>query len=304
MKTAMKYLNTVMLLTVLSLFICAASPAPSSGITIPLYPTDVLPSLSVPETRAKIGDTDETMVFNVSNPTLELFRPRAEHSNGTAVIIAPGGGFVGLSYEAEGTAVARKLTEYGVTALVLKYRTIRSPDDAMHMPSVHMKEMETIMARAKSGIPAEVPLFAGEPHAVEDGRRALTLVRQHAAEWGINPRRVGFIGFSSGAFLAADLAIGDKAARPAFVGLFYGGLRTPVPIDAPPAFIAAAADDPYLPNDGTMLYTAWRKVKASAELHLYEHGGHGFGLIARRDTSDHWFDEFIWWMQARSLLKQ
>ncbi|PAL19989.1 hypothetical protein B9K05_13480 [Acetobacter syzygii] len=66
MKTAMKYLNTVMLLTVLSLFICAASPAPSSGITIPLYPTDVLPSLSVPETRAKIGDTDETMVFNLT----------------------------------------------------------------------------------------------------------------------------------------------------------------------------------------------------------------------------------------------
>ncbi|MBS1002008.1 alpha/beta hydrolase [Acetobacter persici] len=304
MKNAMKYLNTVMLLTVFSLFICAASPAPSPGITIPLYSTGALPSLSVPETRAKIGDTDETMVFNVSNPTLELFRPRADHSNGTAVIIAPGGGFVGLSYEAEGTAVARKLTEYGVKALVLKYRTIRSPDDAMHMPSVHMKEMETVMARAKSGIPAEVPLFAGEPHAVEDGKRALALVRQHAADWGVDQKKIGFIGFSSGAFLAADLAIEDKATRPAFVGLFYGGLRTPVPIDAPPAFIATAADDPYLPNDGRLLYTAWRKVGASVELHLYERGGHGFGLIARGDTSDHWFDEFIWWMQARSLLKQ
>lgn len=303
MKQAMKCPDAAIFFLFVSLFICAASPAPSPGTTISLYSDRALPSLGVPETQAKIGNTDETMIFNVSHPTLELFRPRADHANGTAVIIAPGGGFVGLSYEAEGTAVARKLTEYGVTALVLKYRTIRSPDDAMHMPSVHMKEMKTIMARAKSGIPAEVPLFAGEPHAVEDGKRALTLVRQHAAEWGINPRQVGFIGFSSGAFLAADLAIGDKATRPAFVGLFYGGLRTPVPVDASPAFIAAAADDPYLPNDGTLLYSAWRKAGSSAELHLYERGGHGFDLTTRGNTSDHWLSEFFWWMQARYLLK-
>lgn len=304
MKQAMKRPDAAIFFVFVSLFICAASPAPSPGTPISLYHDRALPSLGVPETRAKMGNTDETMIFNVSNPTLELFRPRADHSNGTAVIIAPGGGFVGLSYEAEGTTVARKLTEYGVTALVLKYRTIRSPDDAMHMPPVHMKEMETIMARAKSGIPAEVPVFAGEPHAVEDGKRAIVMVRQHAAEWGINPGRIGFIGFSSGAFLATDLAIGDKATRPAFVGLFYGGLRTPVPIDASPAFIAAAADDPYLPNDGKLLYTAWRRADSSAELHLYERGGHGFDLMTRGNTSDHWLSEFIWWMQARNWLKQ
>ncbi|MCP9320787.1 alpha/beta hydrolase [Acetobacter persici] len=302
MKQAMKCPDAAIFFV--SLFICAASPAPSPGTTISLYPDRALPSLGVPETRAKMGNTDETMIFNVSNPTIELFRPRADHSNGTAVIIAPGGGFVGLSYEAEGTSVARKLTEYGVTALVLKYRTIRSPNDAMHMPSVHMKEMETIMARAKSGIPVEVPRFAGEAHAVEDGKRAITLVRQHAAEWGINPGRIGFIGFSSGAFLAADLAIGDKATRPAFVGLFYGGLRTPVPTDASPAFIAATADDPYLPNDSTLLYTAWRRAGSSAELHIYEQGGHGFGFKVRGGTSDHWFDEVIWWMHAQALLKE
>lgn len=304
MKNAMKPVGTAMLLYFVSLFICAASPAPTPSTTIPLYPSGVLRSLGVPETRAKTGNTDETMIFNVSNPTLELFHPRADHSNGTAVIIAPGGGFVGLGYDAEGTAVARKLTEYGVTALVLKYRTIRSPDDATHMPAVHIKEMETIMSRAKSGIPAELPLFAGEPHALEDSKRAIILVRQHAAEWGIDPSKIGFIGFSSGAFLATDLAIGDKSTRPAFVGLFYGGLRTPVPTDAPPAFIAAAADDPYLPNDSALLYAAWRRAGASAELHLYERGGHGFGLTVRGMTSDHWLNEFIWWMQGRALLKQ
>ncbi|GBQ98169.1 alpha/beta hydrolase [Gluconobacter cerinus] len=287
-----------------ALYFYAGSSTSRASTILPLYAKGTIPPLGVPEIRAKVDKTGESMIFNVSHPTLELFRPPNGQANGTAVIIAPGGGFVGLGYNAEGTTVAQKLTEYGVTALVLKYRTIRSPDDMMHMPSVHMKEMKTIMARAKSGIPVEVPLFAGEPHAVEDGKRAITLVYQHAAEWGINPKRIGFIGFSSGAFLAADLAIGNKATRPAFVGLFYGGLRTPVPKDASPAFIAAAADDPYLPNDGTLLYTAWRKAGSSAELHLYDRGGHGFDLTTRGSTSDHWLSEFLWWMQARNWLQQ
>ena len=121
------------------------------------------------------------------------------------------------------------------------------------------------------------------------------------AEWGIDPRRVGVIGFSAGAYLAADLAIGDAASRPDFVGLIYGGLRTPVPASAPPAFIAGAADDEYQPNDPVLLYRAWRKAGAAAELHLYERGGHGFDLHRQGTTSDHWFDQLLWWMQSRRL---
>jgi acetyl esterase/lipase len=279
-----------------------AQPAEQSGTIIPLYPKGAVASLPVPETRDRLAETGEVMIFNVSTPTLELFRPAPGRDNGTAVIVAPGGGFVGLDYEAGGTAVARRMAQLGMTALVLKYRTIQSPDDAMHMPEVHMKEMEGIMARAKSGTPEQVPRFAGEPHAVQDGARAVAIVREHAAEWGINPKRIGLIGFSSGAFLAADLAIGDKASRPDFVALMYGGLRTPVPADASPAFIAGAADDAYLPNDPIQLYTAWRQAGAPAELHLYERGGHGFDLTPKGAPSDHWFDELIWWMQARGLM--
>lgn len=279
-----------------------ARMAADHGTIIPLYVKGQVASLGVPETRETLRETGETMIFNVSDPTLEWFRPAPEHANGTAVIIAPGGGFVGLGYDDEGTAIARQLAQRGVTALVLKYRTIRSPNNAMHMPEVHMKEMDTIMARAKSGMPVEVPPFAGEKHAVEDGARAMTIVRSHAAEWGIDPKRVGFIGFSAGAFLAADLAIGNEATRPDFVGLFYGGLRTPVPAAASPAFIAAAADDDYMPNDSAQLYAAWRKAGAPAELHVYEHGGHGFDLQPKGTTSDHWFDELLWWMQSRGLL--
>lgn len=281
----------------------AMAQTTTGGEIIPLYPKDAVASLGVPETRDTL-ETGETMIFNVSEPTLEVFRPDAGRANGTAIIIAPGGGFVGLGYEAGGTAVASQLAQRGVTAFVLKYRTIRSPDDAMHMPEIHMREMEGIMARAESGVPEEVPPFAGERHAVEDGARALAIIRQRAAGWGIDRRRIGFLGFSSGAFLAVDLAIGDKASRPDFVGLIYGGLRTPVPADASPAFIAGAADDEFTPNDPVQLYTAWRKAGATAELHIYERGGHGFDLKPKGTASDHWFDELIWWMQARGLMAQ
>lgn len=272
------------------------------GTMIPLYGAGHVTPLGAPEIQEKVGATGETMIFNVSNPSLELFRPAPEHANGTAVIIAPGGGFVGLGYDEGGTAVARELAQRGVTALVLKYRTILSPNDATHMPEVHMKEMDAIMARAKSGTPVEVPIFAGEKHALEDGARAVTMVRSHAAEWGVDPKRVGFIGFSAGAFLAVDLAIGEAATRPDFVGVIYGGLRRPIPRDASPAFIAAAADDEYMPDDSVQLYSGWRKAGASAELHIYEHGGHGFLLTQKGMTSDHWFDEFVWWVQSRGLL--
>nr|WP_253069907.1 alpha/beta hydrolase [Sphingomonas sp. H160509] len=281
----------------------ASARAPATGgKIIPLYAKGSVPSLGVPEVRDRM-ETGETMIYDVSEPTLELYRPAPGRANGTAVIVAPGGGFVALGYTFGGTDVARALADRGITAFVLKYRTIRSGDGPMRMPDVHMKEMGIVMSRAETGRPVEMPRFAGEPHAIEDGARAMAIVRQRAREWGIDPHKVGVIGFSAGAYLAADLAIGAKASRPDFVGLIYGGLRTPVPEDAPPAFIAGAADDEYQRNDPVLLYTAWRQAGASAELHLYERGGHGFDLHAKGTTSDHWFDELVWWLQSRGLLR-
>lgn len=294
--------KAILALAAVAMSVTAAAQASVTGTIIPLYAKGAVGSLGVPESQDRVGESGETLVFNVSDPTLELFRPAPGHANGTAVIVAPGGGFVGLAYEHGGRAIARQLAGRGVTALVLKYRTILSPDTAMHMPDVHLKEMDLVVARAKRGTPVEMPRFAGEAHAVEDGRRAVQLVRSHAKAWGIDPRRVGVIGFSSGAFLAADLAIGDQATRPDFVGLIYGGLRTPVPSNASPAFIAAASDDAYLPNDAVQLYAAWRNANVPAELHLFERGGHGFDLTAKGATSDHWFDELVWWIQSRGLI--
>ncbi|MET3828085.1 acetyl esterase/lipase [Sphingomonas sp. PvP055] len=281
----------------------ASARAPATGgKIIPLYAKGGVPSLGVPEVRDRMK-TGETMIYDVSEPTLELYRPAPGRANGTAVIVAPGGGFVALGYTFGGTDVAQALAGRGVTAFVLKYRTIRSGDGPMRMPDVHMKEMGIVMSRAETGRPMEMPRFAGEPHAIEDGARAMAIVRERAREWGIDPHKVGMIGFSAGAYLAADLAIGAKASRPDFVGLIYGGLRTPVPEDAPPAFIAGAADDEYQRNDPVLLYTAWRQAGASAELHLYERGSHGFDLHAKGTTSDHWFNEFVWWLQFHGLVK-
>ncbi|WP_082456916.1 alpha/beta hydrolase [Sphingomonas sp. Leaf23] len=278
--------------------IASAQMPATDGTIIPLYPKGSVPSLGVPEQRDRLPN-GETVIYDVSEPTLELYRPAPGRANGTAVIVAPGGGFVALGYTFGGTDVARALAARGVTAFVLKYRTIRSGDGPMRMPDVHMKEMGVVMSRAKTGTPVEMPRFAGEPQAVEDGVRAVAIVRQRASEWGVDPRRVGVLGFSAGAYLAADLAIGEVASRPDFVGLIYGGLRTPVPADAPPAFIAGAADDEYQPNDPVRLYQAWRKAGAAAELHLYERGGHGFDLRPQRTPSDRWFDAFTWWLTTR-----
>ena len=300
MRPSARYMAVALAAVLLATTASAQNPA-AGGQIIPLYAAGSVASLGVPETRER-QTTGETMIFDVGEPTLELFRPAAGQANGTAVIVAPGGGFVGLGYTFGGTDVARALAQRGITAFVLKYRTIRSEAGTMHMPAVHLKEMDLVMARAKSGRPAEMPPFAGEPQAVTDGARALAIVRQRAAEWSIDPKHIGFIGFSAGGYLAADLAIGKKGSRPAFVGLIYGGLRTPVPAGASPAFIAGAADDAYQPNDPVQLYTAWRRAGVAAELHLYERGGHGFGLEPQGTTSDHWFNEFIWWLQSRGLM--
>ena len=280
-----------------------ALSAQETGRVIPLYEEKYMAPLSVPETQVRVEEMGETLIFNVSTPTLELFRPAPEKANGAAVIVAPGGGFVAIGYEQGGTAIARRLAELGITALVLKYRTIESSGDPQDIPQVHLDEMTALMARAESGSPQAIPAFAGEAAGVEDGSRAVRFVRDHAARWGVDPKRVGMLGLSAGAFIAADLATGREDSRPDFVGMLYGGLRNPVPADAPPAFIAAAADDELLPDDSLSAFSAWAAADVPAELHIYEKGGHGFDLRPMGATSDAWFNQFVGWMKARDFLE-
>ncbi len=128
-------------------------------------------------------------------------------------------------------------------------------------------------------------------------------MRRRAAEWGVDPKRVGYVGFSAGGITGANIAIGESSGRPDFVGIIHGALGGPVPKDAPPAFIATAADDAALVEAAAPMFAAWRAAGWPAELHIYERGGHGFGMNQKGATSDQWFDEFVSWMRARGLLQ-
>lgn len=268
---------------------------------IPLYPGTAPGSTpeNYPEKEyfSKTWNTD--VVTNVTKPSLTVFKPSAELRNGTAVVICPGGGFMALSIASEGTDVAKFLAAKGVTAFVLKYRLAHTGEDAT-------QEFTTLMAdHQKFG----EMLRKVEPLSVADGLAAVTYVRQHAAEWGVSPDRVGIIGFSAGGAVTVGVAFHyTPEGRPAFVAPIYAGgmpRETQVPADAPPMFIAAATDDTLgLAPQSVALYEVWMGAHKSAELHMYAKGGHGFGMHKQGLPTDHWIDRFTDWLELQGWLKQ
>lgn len=240
------------------------------------------------------------VVSNVTKPTLTVYKPAAGTSNGTAVVICPGGGFMALSINSEGIDVAKWLAARGVTAFVLKYRLAHTGEDAT-------QEFSALFAdKAKFGeLMAKVV-----PLSIADGLAAVAYVRQHAGDLGISADRVGIIGFSAGGTVAA--ATGLRYApegRPAFVAPIYAAASmlktTPVPADAPPMFVVAASDDQLgLAMDSIDLYKQWTAAHKSAELHMYAKGGHGFGMRKQEFPSDRWIDRFGEWLESQGWLKK
>jgi dienelactone hydrolase len=150
-------------------------------------------------------------------------------------------------------------------------------------------------------------LSEGVRIATEDAQEAMRIVRGHAGEWGIDPAKVGFLGFSAGALTTMNLAYtDDPATRPAFIAPIYGGLGAPirpVPNAPPPMWAAMAADDPLFGKTDFALIPAWQAKGGTVELHLYEHGGHGFGYPGRPGTSTlQWPGDFLAWLKSRGLL--
>jgi acetyl esterase/lipase len=167
--------------------------------------------------------------------------------------------------------------------------------------------MQADMAKMMSGggrPPADRPPPSAPPFALDDAQTALRMVRKRAAEWSVDPKRVGMIGFSAGAMTTLATALrNDSAARADFIGIIYGPLGTvQVPQPAPPLFAAIAVDDPLIGSGDFGLIKSWRDAKAPVEFHLYEHGGHGFGMRKQSLTSDLWADQFHAWMNANKLL--
>ena len=187
----------------------------------------------------------EPKARNITQPTLAVFRPAVQDRNGTAVIVAPGGGFLFLSITSEGADVARALAAHGITAVMLRYRLNETPDDRAALMA-RLKPAFSMTARALYQTP-------GGRLASDDAAQAVRVVREHARAWGLAPNRIGFIGFSAGALVAIHLALRhDTASRPDFVAALYGAAMAedlPVPVDAPPLFLAVAADDPQVGQD-------------------------------------------------------
>jgi acetyl esterase/lipase len=226
-----------------------------------------------------------TVIFNVVTPTLTAYLPEHAKATGTGVIVAPGGAFVALAMDVEARGVARWLQQRGIAAFVLKYRTIEKRGD---------------------GIPAMDQDTAGR-YGIADGIQALKVVRQRAAEWGVSPDRIGIVGFSAGAMVASGTLLQpDSAARPSFAAMIYGGpfgVMPPIPARLPPIFLAWAEDDPLVLGLIVRFHDALIKAGQKPEVHVYSAGGHGFGMKQQGTTSDHWIDEFYYWLEAQGLTK-
>ncbi|ULH17051.1 alpha/beta hydrolase (plasmid) [Deinococcus sp. KNUC1210] len=242
-------------------------------------------------------------VRNVTEPTLTAFLPDAAQATGTAVVLCPGGAHQTLAVDHEGHDAARWLAERGVAAFVLKNRLMPTPDDDEAFED-HMRHLMDHADVLRPLVQAHLP------YLIEDGQRALQLIREHAAEWNLSPDRTGMLGFSAGGHLATMVALqGDETARPDFLAPIYGSMWGTVtaPQHAPPLFIAYANDDPlgdFVIEANLTLYRAWRASGTAAELHAYTRGGHGFGMLRQGLPSDHWIERFYDWLRAEGLLSR
>ena len=235
------------------------------------------------ESRKDLPETKSgNNIAGINNPSLTVFLPETGHATGAAVVVLPGGGHKFLVVGKEGTSIAQWLAAHGIAGFVLKYRLAK-----------------------ETGSPYRV-----EVESLQDTQRAIRLIRSRAKEWGVDPAKIGAMGFSAGAELAALVSLrndaGNPAAidpidrescRPAFQALIYpGGIADKVPVkDSPPAFLACGYDDrPDISEGVPELYLRFKKVGVPAEMHVYAGVGHGFAL--RPGPSAGWAPRFADWL--------
>jgi acetyl esterase/lipase len=214
------------------------------------------------------------------------------------VIIAPGGAFLGLAIEEEGYRIARWLTDHGIAAFVLKYRVLPTPSD----PATFRRE--AVAVRTGKGKASFAPPEDTPAQALADGQAAIRYVRAHAAQYSLNPDRVGMMGFSAGAMTTMSVALANAPdARPAFIAPIYGRQTAVMPpVSPPPLYIALAANDPLFWAGDEGLAGSWGKAGGKVELHLFQNGGHGFGLGVAGTTTVDWIEGFRRWLDVNGLL--
>jgi acetyl esterase/lipase len=276
----------------LLLLLAAAALAADQGEEIRLWPSgapgaenDTAPDVF--EGNPKLP----TRFTMVEYPSIYVFLPAKDKANGTAVVIAPGGGHTQLVMAKEGYEIAEWLNRQGVAGFVLKYRLAKAPGSH----------------------------FTVERDALADAARAMRTVRSRASEWGVDPARIGIMGFSAGGAVAALIetrfdagnnnssdAIERASSRPDFAVLVYPGFpdgMITVPHDAPPTFLVCADDDRAHVVTTAKLYLDLERQGVSSELHIYSAGGHGFGMRPSKLPVATWPDRLRDWMLTRNLLR-
>jgi acetyl esterase/lipase len=245
-----------------------------------------------PETL-RISPQGDHVISSVNRPSITVYLPIPDKATGAAVLVIPGGGHSEIWIDHEGYTVAAWLSDHGVAAFVLKYRLAHAPGST----------------------------YTIEGTELQDTQRALRLVRSRAAEWGVDPDRLGVIGFSAGGQLAALAStrydsgnesatdtIDRQSSKPDFQGLIYPGLPDNSPLaltkDTPPAFLACGADDrPNISEGVPELYLAMKKAGVPAELHVFAGVGHGFGMrTSNTGNMSTWPDLFYGWLGASGFL--
>jgi acetyl esterase/lipase len=272
--------------------------APEESAYIGAERTRMSPKLD----RKQVEVTEQTrLITDVTKPTLTIYRPVKEKDTETAILICPGGGYWDLYWQLEGEEVAGWLNSIGVTGIILKYRVPRHPDEP-------------------KGEPARRPL--------QDAQRAVSLVRSKAKEWGVNPQRIGIVGFSAGGHLAIATAtsfekrtyaliddIDNISCRPDFAILVYPGylkakdkdelapgLR--IPAGTPPVFLAhGGADIISPPEHSVLMYLALRRAGIPAELHVYATAAHDFGVRPSEHPCSTWTESCAAWLRHQGFLK-
>ena len=278
-------------------------PASASRLTMPIWPgaapdesASIPPEHPDPDTHLVAG-LPYVRITDVSRPTITLYKAQSDNI-GAAVLVFPGGGYRIVSMDLEGTEVCQWLNSIGVNCVLLKYRV---PDSGPYPRS---------------------------PAALEDAQRAMGMVREHAAEWGIDPSRLGVMGFSAGAHLAAAIsnhyekriyapidAADRLSCRPDFAVVIYPGYLAlaeqgfaPNPgiqptAQTPPTFLAQAEDDPVHVENSLVYFEELKKAGVPVEMHLYTHGGHGYGLRKTGAPISHWPSLVEKWLQAINMVQ-
>jgi acetyl esterase/lipase len=254
---------------------------------------------SIGEEKADRKGEKITKVTNISKPTLTVYHPEPAKDTGAAVVVCPGGAYTFLSWDHEGDQIAQWLSSIGVTGIVLKYRVPRRADTPKNDPP---------------------------PQALMDAQRTLSLVRSKATDWGIDPKRVGILGFSAGGHLGAWLstnyekrayepidAIDRIDCRPDFAVLIYPGAiqrgtdkllpELHVTSQTPPMFLVHANDDRGGAENSVYLYLTLKRAGVPAEMHIYATGGHGFGMRPSAGPASTWPQRCEEWLRVQGFLK-